>query len=70
MKAQDELETAVRLLRLALMAFPDRYWGIKEEDIPDYSWEWAWSELSDEAQGEVKRVRSEIDSFLHYEESR
>lgn len=63
-----KLDAAMKLLLLALTVLPDRYQEVKkEEDIPDYSWKWAWSELSDEAQEEVKRVRLEIRDFLYEE---
>jgi len=51
---------AIELLRLALTVSP----GIDHPGCDDDSWEWAWDELSGEAQDEIRRVNDEIGKFL------
>lgn len=64
MRAQDELETAMRLLHLALTVFPDHL-SDGTREIWEYNRESCWKELSDKAQKEVKQVRSTITRFLN-----
>jgi len=57
------VDEARELLRLALTVFPDSKRPLAEEEY-DVCWSWAWTELSGEAQEEIKKVRGKIEKFL------
>lgn len=69
MSAQDELETATRLLRLALTVFPDQLPdSVRGREMGDDDWASGWERLSDKAQMEVKYARGKIMEFLKEDE--